>query len=286
MTESPSPTDSSGPEIRSICHPTDFSPGGESAFAHALAFALLHRAAFTLFHTDSSGTEGGWTRYPAIRETLARWGRLPRGSSRSAVYRQLGVEAQKVRATDPDPTRAVVQYLDHEPADLVVLATRGRDGMPAWLNSSVAEKVARRSQTLTLFVPKSSDGFVSFETGEISLRRILIAVDHDPRPDAALAFACGLARRVEPRVEIRLLHVGKPDAFPELAFEEDPAWDVAEITREGDVVDEVLAEARAFEPDLIAMTTAGRQGFLDALRGSTTEQVLRGADCPVLAVPG
>jgi nucleotide-binding universal stress UspA family protein len=33
------------------------------------------------------------------------------------------------------------------------------------------------------------------------------------------------------------------------------------------------------------MATAGRDGFLDALRGSTTEQVVREAPCPVLALP-
>jgi nucleotide-binding universal stress UspA family protein len=44
------------------------------------------------------------------------------------------------------------------------------------------------------------------------------------------------------------------------------------------------AEAHAQSADLIAMTTAGRHGFLDALRGSTTEQVLEHAPCPVLAV--
>jgi nucleotide-binding universal stress UspA family protein len=33
------------------------------------------------------------------------------------------------------------------------------------------------------------------------------------------------------------------------------------------------------------MATDGRDGFLDALRGSFTERVLRGVDCPVLAVP-
>ncbi len=38
------------------------------------------------------------------------------------------------------------------------------------------------------------------------------------------------------------------------------------------------------EVDLIVMATAGRDGFLDALRGSVTEQVLRRAPCPVLAV--
>jgi nucleotide-binding universal stress UspA family protein len=33
------------------------------------------------------------------------------------------------------------------------------------------------------------------------------------------------------------------------------------------------------------MATEGRQGFVDAVRGSVTERVVRGAPCPVLAVP-
>jgi nucleotide-binding universal stress UspA family protein len=33
------------------------------------------------------------------------------------------------------------------------------------------------------------------------------------------------------------------------------------------------------------MTTQGHTGVLDALRGSTTERILRRASCPVLAVP-
>jgi nucleotide-binding universal stress UspA family protein len=42
--------------------------------------------------------------------------------------------------------------------------------------------------------------------------------------------------------------------------------------------DEVKAE-------LIVMTTAGHNGVLDVLRGSTTEQVLRRSPCPLLAIP-
>jgi len=37
--------------------------------------------------------------------------------------------------------------------------------------------------------------------------------------------------------------------------------------------------------NLIGMATAGHHGLLDALRGSTTERVLRQAPCPVLAIP-
>jgi nucleotide-binding universal stress UspA family protein len=39
------------------------------------------------------------------------------------------------------------------------------------------------------------------------------------------------------------------------------------------------------DSDLIVMTTRGPQGFLGALRGSTTSNVIRACACPLLAVP-
>jgi nucleotide-binding universal stress UspA family protein len=43
--------------------------------------------------------------------------------------------------------------------------------------------------------------------------------------------------------------------------------------------------AEATKADLVLMTTEGHDGFLDALRGSTTERVMRSVSCPMLAVP-
>jgi nucleotide-binding universal stress UspA family protein len=50
-------------------------------------------------------------------------------------------------------------------------------------------------------------------------------------------------------------------------------------------VETIVDTAREVDADLIVMATRGREGFLDALRGSTTEQVLRQAGRAVLAVP-
>ncbi|MFN9717901.1 MAG: universal stress protein [Planctomycetota bacterium] len=56
------------------------------------------------------------------------------------------------------------------------------------------------------------------------------------------------------------------------------------VSRTGSVVNEILGEAREQDVDLIVMTTAGRHGLLDALRGSATEQIVENARCPILAV--
>jgi nucleotide-binding universal stress UspA family protein len=50
-------------------------------------------------------------------------------------------------------------------------------------------------------------------------------------------------------------------------------------------VEAILSAASYYLADLLVMPTAGRHGFLDALRGSTTEQVLRRAPCALLALP-
>ena len=53
----------------------------------------------------------------------------------------------------------------------------------------------------------------------------------------------------------------------------------------GPIVETIAATARELDADLIVMTTRGRHGFLDALRGSTTERVLAEAGCALLAIP-
>lgn len=272
--------------VQSVLHPSDFSEESERAFAHALAISLLRQTELTLFHTDSAGfASEGWERFPAIRKTLERWQLLPTDSQKSAVFRELGIRVQKVAAKDRSPTRAIIEFLTKEPAELIVLSTRGKDGMPLWFDTSVAERVARKSETMTLFVPNNGKGFVSPENGETSLNRILVAVDNEPRPNAAIAFACSAGKLMgndSPR--LTLLHVGG-SSFPDIEIAPDSGCEISEVTHQGDVVDAIISQAREDDSDLIVMTTQGRRGFLDALRGSTTEQVLRRSECPVLAVP-
>ena len=59
------------------------------------------------------------------------------------------------------------------------------------------------------------------------------------------------------------------------------------VAREAEAEEDIrsLGAADAAPADLLVLTTHGKHGFLDALRGSTTEHVIRRARCPVLAVP-
>jgi nucleotide-binding universal stress UspA family protein len=283
-------SDAAGPatrQIRSVLHPTDLTPSGAPAFAHALRLATSGRTKLYVLHADPShAEETDWNAYPAVRRTLTSWGMLEEGSSPRAVFEKLGVQVAKIRMPDRDAVRGILRFLNDHPSDLIVLATEGREGLPRWLHGSVAEPVARSADTTTLFVPHGARGFVAPDDGTVSLKRVLIPVDRQPQPTHALRVGWELARLLGAEGAIlQLLHVGA--AMDPAAVQVDPnTWPTVEHDlRSGDVVEQILAAANEGSADMIAMATEGHQGFLDALRGSTTERVLRHAPCPVLAVP-
>jgi nucleotide-binding universal stress UspA family protein len=272
------------PIVESVLLPTDFSDASERAFAHALAVALIRQTRLSLLHVASGSLDETWTEFPPVRRTLERWGLLERGSPRSAVFEKLGMRVEKIAVRGRDPVRAILDHLEREPVEMVVLATEGREGLPRWLRASVAEQVARRSHALTLFVPRDARGFVSTDDGRLSLRRVLVPVDASPPADGGIAVATRVANAIgDDTVEITLLHVGA--SMPRVVLPEGPRWSFRQELREGDVVGAIAAAAEEREVDLVVMVTEGHHGMLDALRGTTTEQVLRRVACPMLAVP-
>ncbi len=274
-------------DIQSVLHPTDFSESSELAFAHALRIALTGRTKMYVLHADpEAAEESDWSAFPGVRRTLARWGMLEEGSSPQAVFEKLGVRLAKVRVHDRDAVRGIVRFLDEHPSDVIVLATQGREGMPRWLRGSVAEPVARAAQHQHAVHPARRARLRGAGGRRGQPGRVLVPVDRQPRPAPALDAAWQIARLfVAAPVALELLHVGEAGDMP--AVQVDPGrWSkVDRSVRSGPVVEQIVAAAEDGAADLIVMATQGHQGFLDAVRGSTTERVLRQAPCPVLAVP-
>jgi nucleotide-binding universal stress UspA family protein len=273
------------PIIRNVIHPTDFSAEGETAFLHALKTALTANAKLTILHVTPNKEETNWADFPGVRATLERWGLLPKNSSRADVSK-LGIDVQKIIMVDKDPVRAVTVYLAGHPSDIIVLATNPVDGRVQWLRKNVAEPLARKSHLMTLFVPKDANGFVSGHDGSIALKSILIPVASTPDAQPAIQAAARLAYRLNCSEGLfTVLHVGESDGMPALRYPEVPGWRWSTTTKSGHVIDVILEEALNVEADLIVMSTDGRHGFLDALRGSHSERVLHGSPCPLLAIP-
>jgi nucleotide-binding universal stress UspA family protein len=266
-----------------IFHPSDFSDASNVAFVHALKLAVSANGMLTILHAGADG--GGWQDSPRVRRTLERWEMLPPNSPKEAIF-SVGLDVQKIATPRPDPARAVLHYLGEHPHDLIVLATHQREGFDRWTHKQVAEPIARRSGEMTLFIPHGSEGFVSLESGAVSLRNVLIPVDHSPDPQIAVDGAVSFAHALECHgVIFTLLHVGEEERFPEVVMPEREAWQWRKTYKQGHVERQILQAAHECRADLIVMTTRGHHGFLDALRGSATERIVRNSTCPVLALP-
>jgi nucleotide-binding universal stress UspA family protein len=270
-------------KLESVFHPSDFSQASEVAFAHALKIALVAKAKLTMLHVQAvPGTD--WQDFPGVRDTLERWGLIPKGSPRSAVG-QLGIGVDKVIASGKDPVRACLGFLEKHPGDLIVLAVRQHNGRMLWLDKSVGKPIAREAGQMTLFIPHGVEGFVSRQDGSISLRNILIPVTSKPRPQPSIEAAARLIRNLQlPTGQVTLLHVGSPAEAPSVKIP-DTGWTWKSVSKGGDPAETILQTATELRADLIVMTTDGLDGFLDGLRGTTSERVLRKARCPLANLP-
>lgn len=271
--------------VRRIVHPTDFSADSHTALLHALKLALVAKADLTILHVDPEVARSDFEDFPRVRPILEQWGLLPAGSARAQVA-QIGLSLHKTRAASRNPTQAILDQLSRQPADLLVMATHQHEGLGRWQHQLVAEPVARGSQTPTLFVPTHVEGFVEQATGRPKLRRVLLPISAKPNPQPAVdwtvslseALGCGDFTGVS-------VHVGDEATFHTVRY---PAkngrlWHT--MACQGQVVDVILGMGADFDVDLIVMCTEGHHSLLDVLRGSTMERVLRGARCPLLAIP-
>ena len=267
--------------MKHIFHPTDLGADGRPAFHHALRTAVAARGSLTVLHVSAS-PEALQDHLPQSRRTLAQWGMLAHEHDTDGL-RTLGVGVKKVVADGSDPVEACLEYLDRHPTDLIVLTTHQRAGRTVWGPRSVSEPLARSAGRTTLLLPAGRAGFVNAKDGSVNLRRMLVALGDPNESRAAFREAGRLADLLAPEgVEFHLLHVGpEKDAFT-VVQEQPSTRSITRHTGSGDVVEGIFNLAGELAVDLVVMASRGHDGFLDALRGSTTERVLRQVNCPLL----
>jgi nucleotide-binding universal stress UspA family protein len=142
-----------------------------------------------------------------------------------------------------------------------------------------------------------------------AMRRVLVPTDFSAGSGRAVAYARSLLR--SPESALMLVHVVMPVTSPDLIYGSQ-MWDQTQINRAAQAAmkkwqteaglardrrvktrvsvglpwREINVAARAFKADLIVISTHGRTGLSHYLLGSTAEQVVRHAACPVLVVRG
>ena len=133
------------------------------------------------------------------------------------------------------------------------------------------------------------------------LKRILVPVDFSECSDKALQYAIPFAKQFD--AELTLLHVVQPypvtpemytiDMLPGRYGKEDlealanivpDSVQCKTVLRSGTPHIEIVGLAKELSIDLLILSTHGRTGLARAILGSTAEQVVRHAPCPVLVV--
>jgi nucleotide-binding universal stress UspA family protein len=147
--------------------------------------------------------------------------------------------------------------------------------------------MAHRTATATLFVPAVGRGVVDPSSGRLTARNILVPVAESPdaRNAVIMAARTAIAAHQAHGEEVRLhaMHVGGDLPRLDLPEHEGIRWESR--LGEGEVAEAILSMARDLPADLVVMASDGRNGILDALRGSHSEQVVKRAPCPLLVVP-
>ena len=273
--------------IDHILCPVDLSAVSEGALRHAAVMADWYKADLTVLLVAQA------KHFASAEHELAAF-------AAAAV----GVGAPRLLVKDGGAVREIVRLASGIPADLVVMGTHGLSGFKRLLLGSVTERVLRESPCPVLTVPPR---VVQHAPEPLSLAIVVCAVDFSSSSARALDYAVSVARKAEGRLvvfhalewfdeEVERPHAGvdtkrlptsEDDArqeLEELLTPDARACDPELVVGYGRPAGEVLRVVRESKAGLIVLGVHGRNALDRTLFGSTTQQVVREAPCPVLTV--
>lgn len=256
-----------------IAHLTDLHPDGGAAFAHGVALARDARAQLVSFNAGDGARDRPMPNAGALLES---WGESADSVPHTAV----------AHTCCEDPVDTILDGLRPMAPELIVAGTHQWSGFGRAVNGSVSESVAVHGLAPTLVLPIGQPGFVGTTTGEVKLNRILIPVGDDEEIAAAVnQMTVLLARLGIEDVDLHLLRVGDGEVPGDLLTPEGPDWRWHRETRPGKPVDGIVDACEEFDCDLVVMASRGQDGFMDMIRGTQTQQVMRKVGAGLLIIP-
>ena len=299
-----------------ILVPTDFSPISLKALEYACTLGTAFGAILHLLHVNDITLEAPTLAAlsPPGREITTR---LLRRLDSIADEVSAPTRGLRRHVRTGKAFREVCQAARDLSAHLIVTATHGYSGLQRILLGSTTERIVRHSPCPVLIVREHQREFVPARPQKrartrrrICLDRILVPTDFSEHSRRALRYALAFAKQFG--AEVILLHAiyphyyaSNPDYFSSdygSLLDEAHRTAKAEMAKfvqvtsfngvsfktrieEGHPVQNILDVAKEWDADLIVTSTHGRTGLEHVLIGSTAEQVVRYAKCPVLVIP-
>lgn len=295
-------------EIRRILCPIDFSDASRHALAHAVLIGQWYGSHITALHVGSpmilptppvlfSESPGqvlpGKTNRQEVEDHVLEW---------LSPARSAGLHSDVI-IDEGNAAASILEHATSLSADLIVMGTHGRGGFERLMLGSVAEKVLRKAKCPVMTVPPPA-----VATSKLPFARLLCPVDFSDSSIVALRFAFSLAQ--ESNARLILLHVFEwpsDEASARRVLETSEfhrQWEaetrqrlealISDDVRNwcmpesklafGKAYQQILSLAASEQVDLIVMGVQGRNALDLMLFGSTTNQVVRQASCPVLTL--
>ncbi|HJS73656.1 MAG TPA: universal stress protein [Vicinamibacteria bacterium] len=292
---------------RILC-PTDFSKFAFRAADYAVALGRHYDAEVHFLHVIPSALIP-LDQYPYALEAIPpapefRKRALERLDAFVALSRAEGVRT-RFSVVEGAPVTAILDMAESDHAGMICLGTHGREGVERLVLGSVAEKVLRKARCPVITVSEPGD---ERAPKEAVFKNILCAVDFSTLSLKAVEYCISLAQESGGRLV--LLNavewfpdepgwIGSPNVndyqtqmeeqvrarLEEIVPAQVRAWCEVEVeVRSGKAYREILAAALERKADLIALGVRGRNPLDIMLFGSTTQHVVRHAECPVLTV--
>jgi nucleotide-binding universal stress UspA family protein len=294
-------------QINRILCPVDLSDSSRHAITHAVMMAKWYKARITALHVCNPVVVPSTDFVVAGTPSVALLTEAEVEDLNAQILRWFGsVEPVQIDVVI-DNGNVANRVLDRAvslPADLIVMGTHGAGGFEHLILGSVAEKVLRKATCPVMTVPPQSR-----TTSKVPFKRLLCPVDFSESSMSALQFGFSIAQ--ESDAELTILHVfewrpgdealtNRPINVPEYRRQLEHDFDeklhalVPDSVRDwcrprtrtahGKAYREILAAATEENVDLIVMGVQGRNALDLMLFGSTTNQVVRRATCPVLTL--
>ena len=277
--------------IQRLLLATDFSKSAERARKWAVALAkgfgsklFLLNAVPPIVYMGETGMD------PAVVQEASTEAAESKMKEWAAGPEMQGLEVEEIFVLMP-PVDAIQRATDMHKIDLIVMGSHGASGLEKLAIGSVAEAVLRHSASPVVIIgPKCELEPKAFES-------IVFATDLDVGSLRPAQFAAAMAE--ENNARIILLHVVQKTAREEAGRDEEDMrrkmesllptdaelWSRPSLRVEhGDADKQVLEVAREEKADLIVVGTRAAGPLSDHAPWSTVSKVIRGANCPVMAV--
>jgi len=295
-------------EIRRILCPTDFSDISRHALEHAIVIAGWYGSQIVAFHVrNPTIVLSTSVPLPAVTRDMAS-GDTNRQRSEEELRTWLSPATAAGLQTDVvvdegSPAGRILEHARSLRPDLILMGTHGQGGFERLVLGSVAEKVLRKATCPVMTVPPPAAS-----TSKVPFKQLLCPMDFSDSSTAALRFAFSLAQ--ESNARLTLLHVFE---WPSDEASARRVLETSEFHRQwetetrhqlealipddarnwctpepklafGKAYQQILSVAATEHADLIVMGVRGRYAIDMVLFGSTTQQVVRQASCPVLTL--